>query len=86
MINIPLEEIANNLNDVSWDILNILRNEPVNFIELKSRLSLGQEKVYKELARLEGACLIHFKKDPKDQRSNIYYLTNYGKSVFKYKK
>lgn len=86
MINIPLKEIANNLNDVSWDILYILRDQPVNFVELKSRLSLGQEKVYKELARLEGACLIYSKQNPKDQRSNIYYLTNYGESIFEYKK
>ncbi|HZH59656.1 MAG TPA: hypothetical protein VEY70_08785 [Metabacillus sp.] len=85
MINIPLEEVASNLNEISWSILESLREKSLNFIELRSRLQLSQEKAYKELARLEGACLIHSKVGTKDQRTKMYFLTTYGESVFKFK-
>jgi len=85
MIHIPLEEISKNLNEISWDVLSLLREQPLNFVDIRSRLSLSQEKAYKELARLEGACLIQTKQSTKDQRSKIYSLTPYGENVFKFK-
>ncbi|MED5052567.1 winged helix DNA-binding protein [Anoxybacillus rupiensis] len=85
MIHIPLEEILKNLNEISWDILDILKDQSLNFVDIRSRLSLSQEKAYKELARLEGACLIQSKQNTKDQRSKIYSLTPYGESVFEFK-
>lgn len=82
MKSIPLDEIAANLNMFSWKILELLSKiESSNFLEMKRELELSQEKSYKELARLEGALLIVSKRDPRDQRSVLYSITEYGKNV-----
>lgn len=81
-MNIPLNEIAANLNEFGWRILKLIKkNERATFNELRNELGLSQEKSYKEVARLEGALLIVSKRDPKDQRSNLYSLSEYGEKL-----
>ena len=78
-INIPFSEVAANLNDFSWKVINFLYvRKQVSFNELRQHVGLSQEKTYKEIARLEGALLIHSERDPNDQRSVRYSLTKYG--------
>jgi DNA-binding MarR family transcriptional regulator len=86
MLSIPLTEIAANLNEVSWDIIDILtKNETLGYNDLRSKLGLSQEKVNSEIARLEGALLISSKVDVKDRRRILFNLTNYGLSISKSK-
>ena len=83
---IPLEEIAGNLNEVSWDILDMLsKKENLNSKEIRDKLNISLEKSYKELARLEGALLIDSKRDPKDKRYLMMNLTDYGLEILQLK-
>jgi DNA-binding MarR family transcriptional regulator len=83
---IPLKEIAESLNDVSWDILDMLaRKENINSKEIRDKLKISNEKLYKELARLEGALLIGSKRDPKDKRYLMMNLTQYGIGILELK-
>lgn len=85
-INIPLSEVASNLNDFSCRILKLLEDhKQVNFKEIKQHVGLSQEKTYKEIARIEGALLINVQRDPNDQRSVLYSLTEYGAAVLQIK-
>lgn len=85
-MSIPLTEIAGNLNEVSWDIIDILtKNESLGYNDLRTRLGLSQEKVNSEIARLEGALLITSKVDVKDRRRILFSLTSYGLKILKHK-
>lgn len=80
MNHIPLDVLASNINEFGWKILNLINeNDHATFNEVRSELGLSQEKSYKEIARLEGALLIVSNRDPKDQRSILYSLSEYGK-------
>lgn len=82
-MTIPLEEIAANTNEFGWKILKLLNQDNSTFLEMKKELGLSQEKCYKEISRLEGALLIVSRRDPKDQRSNLFSLSEYGKALLK---
>lgn len=83
-MNIPLLEIKNKLNSHSWDILEMLKkNESLTYTEVQRRLGLGQSKVSKELARLEGALLIEAEKNGIDGRVLDLKLTEYGLQILK---
>lgn len=82
-----LVEIANGLNAISWDILDMLnKKECMSYSEIKERLKVGQNKATKELARLEGGTLIKSKRDNIDARLLHFYLTENGIKILKYKK
>lgn len=87
-INIPLKDISSNLNELSWLILNLLaEKESVQYTDIKNTLFGGkQEKTNKEIARLEGACLIESTEGADDGRKKIFTLSEYGKSVLKHRK
>lgn len=85
-MNIPLSEIKNKLNSHSWDILEMLKkNEALTYTEVQRRLGLGQSKVSKELARLEGALLIEAEKNSIDGRVLDLKLTEYGLQILNLK-
>lgn len=84
--NILLKDIANSLNAMSWDILQMLKsNEKLSYSEIKQKLNVSQNKVSKELARLEGALLVSSKKDEIDARVYNFTLSENGLKVLKIK-
>ncbi|MCZ2845861.1 MAG: MarR family winged helix-turn-helix transcriptional regulator [Candidatus Bathyarchaeota archaeon] len=86
MTKISIEELAKHRTDVGWEILNLLDlKERLTLNELKGEVRISQEKLYKEIARLEGALLIEAKQDPLDNRRMPYSLTDYGKKILVHK-
>jgi len=84
---IKLKDIAERLNSFSWDIMTLLvQNEQLTYTQIKKAMGGKQEKTNKELARLEGALLIESKKDGGDERRKIFYLSQNGMEIMKYKK
>lgn len=80
--NIPLSEIAASTTEFGWKILFLIRDEQnISFKEIREKIGISQEKIYKEISKLEGALLISTFRDPKDQRSNLFILTEYGKKL-----
>ncbi len=83
---VSLEEIAKNLNSISWDILSLLsKKENLSLDDIKSKLNLSSMKIYKEISRLEGGVLINSKKDSQDWRRLNFNITEYGIKILKYK-
>lgn len=81
-----LKDIAHNLNSLSWDILEMLNNEEyLTYTDIKNRFKKSQEKLSKEIARLEGGLLIEFKKDSEDERTKPFTITSNGKNILKFK-
>ncbi|WP_031368487.1 winged helix DNA-binding protein [Clostridium botulinum] len=77
--HIFLKDIAKGLNNISWDILSMLKaNEKLSYGNIKDKLNISQNKVSKELARLEGALLIDSKRDEVDARVYVFTLTENG--------
>lgn len=77
--HIFLTDIAKGLNNISWDILSMLKaNEKLSYGNIKDKLNISQNKVSKELARLEGALLIDSKRDEIDARVYVFTLTENG--------
>lgn len=86
MTKIPIEELAKHRTEVGWEILSLLElKERLILNELKGEIGISQEKLYKEIGRLEGALLIEAKQDPLDNRRMPYSLTDYGKKVLLHK-
>lgn len=86
MGNISLSDVAKNLNPISWDILKMLsRTEYLSYSQIKEKIGVSQEKVSKEIARLEGALLITSKRDDIDQRVMKFSLTENGLTILNYK-
>lgn len=84
MDSVSLVDIKNNLNSISFSILEMLsQNESLTYTEIKDRLRVGQNKVTKELARLEGGLLIQTKKSEIDGREIKLSLTNFGHRILK---
>lgn len=84
MDSVSLVEIKKNLNSISMSILEMLsNNESLTYTEIKDRLGIGQNKVTKELARLEGALLITSKKSELDGREVKLSLSSYGHKILK---
>lgn len=84
--SVPLENIAEKLTPISWDILDILnKNESLNFKQLNERLELRAEKLSKELTRLEGGCLIICKRKFTDFRKLEIKISNFGLDIIKIK-
>lgn len=84
MDSVSLVEIKENLNSISISILEMLSaNESLTYTEIKDRLRIGQNKVTKELARLEGALLITSKKSEIDGREIKLSLSKYGHKILK---
>lgn len=76
---IALKDIAKGLNNISWDILEMLkRNEKLSYGDIKDKLGISQNKVTKELARLEGALLVETKRDEIDSRIYNFTVTTNG--------
>ena len=85
-MNIPLIEIRKKLNSHSWDILELLNSkESLTYSEVQKKLGVGQAKISKELARLEGALLIESERNPMDSRVLYLRLTEYGLQILKLK-
>lgn len=81
-INIPLKDVADKLNSISWDILDMLSvNEQLTYKDIRDALGGKQDKTNKEIARLEGALLIGSKKDDGDERKKIFTLSQNGKNI-----
>lgn len=84
---IAIKEIASKLNSISWDIISMLsKAEYLSYSDIKKKLNISQNKVTKELARLEGALLIEYRRDEIDARILKFNITNYGTSIIKYRK
>lgn len=82
--SITLDEIKNNLPNISYNILQMLyNNESLSYKEIVEKLKVGQNKAAKEIARLEGALLIESKKSDLDGRENKLSLTVYGQQLLK---
>lgn len=85
-MNIPLIEIRKKLNSHSWDILELLNSkESLTYSEVQKKLGVGQAKISKELARLEGSLLIESERNPMDSRVLDLKLTEYGLQILKLK-
>jgi len=78
---ISLDDIAAGLNQISWKILKLLKSDSLSYSELKKHLDCSQEKVSKEIARLEGACLVFSKRNTMDQRIVDYSITQHGLDI-----
>jgi len=86
MGSISLDDIAKNLNLISWDILKMLsKNEFLSYSQIKEKIGISQEKTSKEIARLEGALLINSRRDDIDQRVMKFSLTENGLKITEYK-
>ncbi|MBU8908069.1 MarR family transcriptional regulator [Desertibacillus haloalkaliphilus] len=86
MESVSLNEIANGLNVLSWDVLEYLNNHPSqSYSAIRVKFGFSQEKISKEMARLEGAVLVKVERDPNDNRSMVYNITRYGRSILKMK-
>lgn len=84
--SILLQDIARCLNTVSWDILDMLsKNERLSYGEIKDKLKISQNKVSKEIARLEGALLICSTRNSIDARVNNYEISKNGMNILKLK-
>lgn len=82
-----LKDVARKLSSMSWKILEILNSEEcLTYTDIKSRFKLSQEKLSKEIARLEGGLLIEFKKDYQDERTKPFVITINGINILKIKK
>lgn len=85
--SIFLRDIAHKLSSISWDILEMLeKQEFLTYTDIKNRFKMSQEKLSKEIARLEGGLLIEFKKDSQDERTKPFTITINGKNILKIKK
>ncbi|MBU8908247.1 hypothetical protein [Desertibacillus haloalkaliphilus] len=81
-----MKDVAKHLNEISWKTLDVIdRNENVTYLKLLELLSISKNLVHKEIARLEGAVLITTERNPLDNRSFYYHLTNYGEQILAYK-
>lgn len=86
MQHISLEDIAKNLNSISWDILKMLsKTEAMSYSHIKNKIGVSQEKTSKEIARLEGALLIDSKRDEIDGRILNFSITEYGLNILNHK-
>lgn len=86
MTSIRLEDVAGKLNAISWEMLELLlKQKDVSYHNLRNQLNVSQEKCSREIARLEGALLIHSDKDPKDGRILLFNITENGKEILKHK-
>lgn len=85
-MDISLENVAEGLNSISWDILSILnKNEEISYMEIKNKLKISQEKANREIARLEGARLVKTYKDDINARVKKFRLSEYGLEILKIK-
>lgn len=83
---IQIKDIAAILNTIDWDILEMLnRCEKLSYSDIKSKLNISQNKISKELARLEGALLIETKRDEVDSRMYNFSITQYGTKILDFK-
>ncbi|HEX9058888.1 MAG TPA: helix-turn-helix domain-containing protein [Clostridia bacterium] len=83
---IPLKDIAQKLSPMCWEILNMLSdNDSLTYTEIKAKFGISQEKISKEISRLEGALLIEFTRDYKDERTKKFRITNYGSNIMRHK-
>lgn len=83
---ILIKDIAAILNAIDWDILEMLnRCEKLSYSEIKSKLNISQNKISKELARLEGALLIETRRDEVDSRMLNFSITQYGTKILSFK-
>jgi len=80
-MKINVQDLTTSFNKLSWDILELIQKEPVNYKKLREETGTSQDKMYREIARLEGAMLIVSEKDAVDQRVTNYSLSEYGKYV-----
>lgn len=86
-MTVPLENIAKGLNDLSWDILHYLsRFESVYREELLKTFAVDKSKLSKEIARLQGGCLITESCDPLNNKKKLYSITELGIDALKFRK
>jgi len=86
MDTIKIEDIAKELNEISWDILAILSTkEALSYKEIREFTGISQEKCNKEMARLEGGLLIKSHRDAKDKRHLIFQISSVGLKAMKEK-
>lgn len=83
MINQYYKEIKNNLTKESLKILLKLNLESkLRFTELKDNVGISNVTLlYREIARLEGACLIVKTKDKSNYKATYYSITEHGLNV-----
>jgi DNA-binding MarR family transcriptional regulator len=61
---------------------NLYEQDEMSLNVLQKQFNLSQYKFYEEVARLEGALFIEFRKDPSDKRQVIIKLSPIGSYVY----
>lgn len=83
MEGVSLVAISKRLNTFSWQLLEILNDQPkLAKKDLYEKLGEKSRRKFEiEYAKLYGASLIEEKQNDSDARSFFVYLTNEGKSI-----